>query len=58
MAPATEEFNFHDLSIKAVGDERLKTAVSANTLRQYQGRQQRMVDLPDPDGLRLPRRPH
>ncbi|HEX4055875.1 MAG TPA: LutB/LldF family L-lactate oxidation iron-sulfur protein [Tepidisphaeraceae bacterium] len=52
MAPATEEFNFHDLSIKAAGDERLKTAVSANTLRQYQGRQQRMVDLPDPDGLR------
>jgi L-lactate dehydrogenase complex protein LldF len=52
MALATEEFNFHDLSTKAVGDERLKTAVNANTLRQYEGRRERMLELPDPDGMR------
>jgi L-lactate dehydrogenase complex protein LldF len=46
------EFDFHALSVKAASDERLKTAVSANTMRQYQGRQLRMLDLPNPDGLR------
>jgi len=45
-------FDFHTISIKAAGDERLKTAVSANTQRQYDGRQLRMLDLPDPDALR------
>jgi L-lactate dehydrogenase complex protein LldF len=52
MALVTEEFSFHDLSIKATHDERLKTALGANTLRQYEGRQQRMSELPDPDALR------
>jgi L-lactate dehydrogenase complex protein LldF len=46
------KFDFHSISVKAAGDERLKTAVSANTLRQYEGRQQRMLELPDPDALR------
>jgi len=45
-------FDFHEISVKAAGDERLKTAVSANTQRQYDGRVSRMLDLPDPDGLR------
>jgi L-lactate dehydrogenase complex protein LldF len=45
-------FDFHEISVKAAGDERLKTAVSTNTQRQYDGRQLRMLELPDPDGLR------
>jgi len=45
-------FDFHSLSAKAAGDERLKNAVSSNTQRQYDGRQQGMTELPDPDGLR------
>jgi len=52
--PKTSEttFDFHSLSVKAAGDERLKNAVSANTLRQYEGRRERMLELPDPDGMR------
>jgi L-lactate dehydrogenase complex protein LldF len=46
------KFNFHVLSNQAAGDERLKLAVSTNTQRQYDGRQLRMLDLPDADGLR------
>jgi L-lactate dehydrogenase complex protein LldF len=46
------KFDFHSISIKAAGDERLKNAVSSNTQRQYDGRQQRMLELPDADGLR------
>jgi L-lactate dehydrogenase complex protein LldF len=45
-------FNFHSLSVKAAGDERLKAAVSSNTQRQYQGRQLIMLQLPDADKLR------
>jgi len=45
-------FDFHTISIKAAGDERLKMAVSSNTQRQYDGRQLRMLELPDPDALR------
>jgi L-lactate dehydrogenase complex protein LldF len=46
------QFDFHALSIKAAGDERLKAALNANTLRQHSGRQLRMLELPNPDGLR------
>ncbi|MDP9175268.1 MAG: LutB/LldF family L-lactate oxidation iron-sulfur protein [Planctomycetota bacterium] len=46
------KFDFHSVSVKAAGDERLKTAVSTNTLRQYTGRQLRMLELPNPNGLR------
>lgn len=49
---AEAKFDFHSISVKAAGDERLKTAVSANTMRQYEGRQQRIQELPDADGLR------
>jgi L-lactate dehydrogenase complex protein LldF len=52
MPPATEAFNFQALSAKAVADERLKKALGANTMRQYQGRRQVMLQLPDADGLR------
>jgi L-lactate dehydrogenase complex protein LldF len=49
---APSEFDFEELSVKAAADERLKTAVSANTMRQYQGRQLRMLELPNSDALR------
>jgi L-lactate dehydrogenase complex protein LldF len=49
---ADAKFDFHSISVKAAGDERLKTAVSTNTQRQYDGRLQRMLELPDADGLR------
>jgi len=52
MASATEAFNFQALSIEAAADERLKTALGANTMRQYQGRRQAMLQLRDADGLR------
>jgi len=52
MATASEEFDFQALSVKAVADERLKNALGANTMRQYQGRRQVMRELPDADGLR------
>ena len=49
---AEAKFDFHSISIQAAGDERLKTAVSTNTQRQYDGRQLRMLELPDADGMR------
>ncbi|MEO6436528.1 MAG: LutB/LldF family L-lactate oxidation iron-sulfur protein [Tepidisphaeraceae bacterium] len=49
---AASKFDFHQVSVKAAGDERLKTAVNNAVLRQHTGRQLRMLDLPDPDGLR------
>jgi L-lactate dehydrogenase complex protein LldF len=49
---ARSKYDFHTISVKAAGDERLKTAVSSNTQRQYDGRQMRMLELPDPDRLR------
>lgn len=52
MPLAAEGFDFQALSVGAAHNERLKLAVGANTLRQYQGRQQRMAELPDADGLR------
>src|SRR5437764_14393780 len=46
------KFDFHQLSVKAAGDERLKTAINNATLRQYNARQLRLLDLPDADKLR------
>src|SRR5881394_1484995 len=45
-------FNFHELSTKAAGDEKLKAAVSTAVMRQYSARQLRLLDLPDADALR------
>ena len=52
MASTTPDFDFHALSTKSTADDRLRNAVSANTLRQYEGRRDRMLDLPNPDALR------
>src|SRR5688500_2703971 len=49
---AGSKFDFHQVSVKAAGDERLKAAINNAVMRQYTGRQLRMLDLPDPDGLR------
>lgn len=49
---AASKFDFHTVSVKAAGDERLKRAVSDATMRQHTGRQLRMLDLPNPDKLR------
>jgi L-lactate dehydrogenase complex protein LldF len=46
------KFDFHQVSIKAAGDEKLKTAINAAVLRQYTARQLQMLDLPDSDKLR------
>src|SRR3954468_6346411 len=45
-------FDFHQLSVKAAGDEKLKNAINNAVLRQYTGRQLRLLDLPDSDKLR------
>ena len=44
--------DFHKVSVKAAGDEKLRSAVSRAVLRQYTGRQLRLLDLPDADALR------
>src|SRR5688572_14526969 len=49
---ARSKFDFHQVSVKAAGDERLKTAINNAVLRQYTGRQLRLLDLPDPEALR------
>lgn len=46
------KFDFHQVSEKAAGDERLKRAVNNAVLKQYTGRQLRILDLPDPDAIR------
>src|SRR6476646_4212382 len=46
------KFDFHQVSVKAAGDEKLKTAINNAVLRQYTGRQLRLMDLPDADKLR------
>jgi L-lactate dehydrogenase complex protein LldF len=45
-------FDFHSLSVRAAGDERLKAAVGNAVMRQHTARQARMLDLPDADALR------
>ena len=46
------KFDFHQVSVKAAGDEKLKTAINNAVMRQYTGRQLRLLDLPDSDKLR------
>jgi L-lactate dehydrogenase complex protein LldF len=49
---AASKFDFHSVSVKAAGDEKLKTAVTSAVHRQYTARQLRLLDLPNPDRLR------
>jgi len=49
---AESPFDFHSVSTKAAGDERLKKAVNNATMRQYTGRQLKLLELPDADKLR------
>src|SRR5687768_12816445 len=49
---AGSKFEFHKVSVKAAGDERLKAAINNAVMRQHTGRQLRILDLPNPDGLR------
>src|SRR4051794_3460110 len=49
---AGSKFDFHSISTKAAGDERLKTAINNAVLRQYTGRQLQLLQLPDSDALR------
>src|SRR3954468_11953542 len=49
---AESKFDFHKVSVKAAGDEKLKTSINNAVLRQYTARQDRMLDLPDADKLR------
>ena len=46
------KFDFHQLSVKAAGDEKLKRAIELAVMRQDGGRVSRMRDLPDADALR------
>src|SRR4026208_2607649 len=53
LAQAAEaKFNFHEVSVKAAGDERLKRSINNAVLRQYTGRQLIMPELPAAAGLR------
>src|SRR5437016_12801025 len=49
---AHTKFDFHSVSVKAAGDEKLKTAINNAVLRQHTARQLRLLDLPDSDPLR------
>src|SRR6185436_3596589 len=49
---AASKFDFHQVSVKAAGDEKLKTAINNAVMRQYTGRQLRLLQLPDSDALR------
>src|SRR5947207_8874967 len=49
---AGSKFDFHTVSVKAAGDEKLKSAINNAVMRQYTGRQLRLLDLPDSDALR------
>src|SRR5690348_13213171 len=49
---AGSKFDFHSISTKAAGDEKLKTAINNAVLRQYTGRQLQLLQLPDSDALR------
>jgi len=46
------KFDFHSISTKAAGDERLKASINNAVMRQYTGRQLRLLELPDSDALR------
>src|SRR5215207_7032370 len=49
---AAAKFDFHKVSVKAAGDEKLKFSINNAVLRQHTGRQNCMTELPDADGLR------
>jgi len=49
---AASKFEFHKLSVKAAGDERLKASINNAVMRQHTARQLRILDLPDPDRIR------
>jgi hypothetical protein len=49
---ASSKFDFHQVSIKAAGDEKLKASINNAVMRQHTGRQLRMLELPNADGLR------
>ncbi len=49
---AASKFDFHKVSVKAAGDEKLKRSINNAVLKQYTARQSIMGDLPDPNGLR------
>ncbi|MDB5299230.1 MAG: iron-sulfur cluster-binding protein, partial [Phycisphaerales bacterium] len=46
------KFDFHSVSVKAAGDEKLKKAINNAVLRQHTARQLRVLELPDSDKLR------
>ena len=46
------KFDFHSVSIKAAGDEKLKRSINNAVLRQHTARQLRVLELPDSDKLR------
>jgi len=47
------KFDFHTVSVKAAGDEKLKRSVGNAVLRQHTARQLRVLELPDSDRLRV-----
>ncbi len=49
---AASKFDFHSVSVKAAGDEKLKRSINNAVMRQYTGRQLCLTELPDADGLR------
>src|SRR5687768_7808701 len=49
---AASKFEFHKVSVKAAGDEKLKASINNAVMRQHTGRQLRMLELPNPDALR------
>jgi L-lactate dehydrogenase complex protein LldF len=49
---SASKFDFHSISVKSAGDERLKLAVNDATVRQDGGRRLRLLELPDSDRLR------
>src|SRR6476646_691391 len=48
----SSKFDFHKVSVKAAGDEKLKRSINNAVMRQYTGRQLCMTELPDADKLR------
>src|SRR4051795_11486446 len=49
---AAAKFDFHQVSVKAAGDEKLKRSINNAVMRQYTGRQLQLLALPDSDKLR------
>src|SRR3954471_1595466 len=49
---AASKFDFHQVSVKAAGDEKLKRSINNAVLKQYTARQTILTELPDADGLR------